>query len=117
MSRNEWVLVGVAAVCVAVALSKASLPYAVWLTVVGILVGGAITALFSWYFYKRAGDELREEAAKLRHSTDLITRGLQDLGVEYIRDEESGEFKALVVKGSALIEARRRVRRNGERER
>jgi hypothetical protein len=46
MSCNERTLIGVALLCGAVALSKASLPYTVRLTVVGVLVGGAITAVF-----------------------------------------------------------------------
>jgi hypothetical protein len=57
MSRKEWVLIVVAGVCILVASLQASLPYVAWLTVVGVLigvvVGGAITVLFSWYFYQR----------------------------------------------------------------
>lgn len=102
MSRNEWVLVAVAVACSAVASSKAVLSYSVWITVVGVLAGGAITALFSWYFYKRAGDELREEAANLRHYVNAVLSKWEREGYEVPRDPETGTPYARVRKDLVL---------------
>lgn len=38
----------------------------------GAAVGAAITWYFAWLYYRKAGDELKAEAEKLRRATDLI---------------------------------------------
>ena len=41
-------------------------------TTLSILLGGAITWLVSWIYYKRSADELRREATTLRNATNAI---------------------------------------------
>ena len=43
----------------------------------GVLIGALITWLLAWYYYKRAGDELRVEADKLQHTNEMILRWLE----------------------------------------
>lgn len=61
------------------------------------ILGNALTSLFvgsfvTWFvariYYMRAGDELRNEAARLHKTTQLILRWLENRGenVEVIRD-------------------------------
>jgi hypothetical protein len=81
-------MIGVFVVCVVVA-SVDYLPYSAWLTVLSVLVGGAISGVISWYYNKRAGDELRREAANLRHYTSVVLRVLEDAGYHVPRDPET----------------------------
>ena len=57
-------------------------------TIASILLGALITWFFSWFYYKRAGDELRREARTLRSATDAILYIQQNPGarVELQRD-------------------------------
>jgi hypothetical protein len=49
-------------------------------TLVGIVVGGLITWLVSYRYYKLAGDELRREAESLRNKSEEL-RKLQELTI------------------------------------
>ena len=105
MRRTDSVLIVVALGCFAGVLGRGVLPYSVWLTTVSLLLGGGISGLLSWYFYKRAGDELRNESAKLRRHTTLILRGLEEAGlVEYNRDDQTGEITGMVIKISGVAD-------------
>src|SRR5215203_993650 len=90
MSRKEWVLIGVATVVVAVVLGEETLPKEVWLAVVGIVVGGAITALFSWYFYQRAARELLEETSHLK-------RAMEQGGTVRFERDENGNLTRVII--------------------
>ena len=50
-------------------------------TLVGCLIGAAITWLVSYAYYKRAGDDLKWEARKLEHQTQLILPALEQGGM------------------------------------
>lgn len=58
-------------------------------TGIGVIIGGVITWVVSWYFYKKAGDELKAEAEKLKLTSDLIMYKLQypETPTEIIRDD------------------------------
>jgi hypothetical protein len=51
-------------------------------TLVGIVVGAFITWLVSYSYYKRAGDQLREEAESLRKLQALTIYALTNPGVK-----------------------------------
>lgn len=56
-------------------------------TLIGCLIGSAITWFFSWFYYKKAGDELQKEARNLKTQTQLILVALEQGGlVELQRD-------------------------------
>jgi hypothetical protein len=82
MTRTDYWLIGVLVVCVVVA----SVPRSVGLTVLSVLAGGAISGVISWYYYKRAGDELRDQAANLQHYTSVVLRVLEDAGYHVPRN-------------------------------
>lgn len=65
--------------------------------VLGIAVGALITWFCSWWYYRRAGSELRQEAAELRMLTTLVIRGLEEAGlIEVARDVEGKPTGGLV---------------------
>jgi hypothetical protein len=61
-------LIGVAALCL-FGFGVRTLSYE---AVLGVLLGAAISAGLSWYFYQQASDDLRKEAERLRHYTDAL---------------------------------------------
>ena len=48
--------------------------------IVSVFTGSAITWLFAWLYYKKAGDELKVEATRLQRTTELILRWLEASG-------------------------------------
>ncbi len=58
----------------------------------GVLIGGAITAVFSRYYYQQASNDLKAEAEKLRDANDIALRMLQTMSgggkAEVSRDEQ-----------------------------
>jgi hypothetical protein len=90
MSRTDRWLIVVLLVCVVV-VSVDYLPYSAWLTVVSVLIGGAISGLISWYYFQRAGDELQDTADKLRHYTSVVLRVLEDAGYPVTRNPDTRE--------------------------
>jgi hypothetical protein len=74
--------------------------YTVAATLVGIVFGGAITALVSWYFYGRAADELRQVAAELDDTFDTMPRILEQYRVigEVRRDEQDKLIKPQIIR-------------------
>lgn len=66
----------------------------------GILFGGLIT----WFYYKRSGDELAKEAARLRHLSTIMLNAMEDAGLVKLNRAESGEIKGRVVPLSAIFE-------------
>jgi hypothetical protein len=71
-------------------------------TILATLVGGVVTWLVAWYYYKRAGDELLAESKKLKLASDLILYKLQypDTPTQ-LRRNDSGEVVGLIVEMSA----------------
>jgi hypothetical protein len=55
---------------------------------IALLVGSSVTWIVTWWYYKRAGDELECEAARLQKINEIILRWLENegCGIEVIRD-------------------------------
>jgi hypothetical protein len=70
-------------------------------TAIGIIVGGAITWLVAWIYYKKAGDQLLAESRKLKLTTDLVLYKLQypDTPTQIKRDEH-GDVVGLIAEMS-----------------
>jgi uncharacterized membrane protein YccC len=79
MSLREWARVGVAAGLCLTLLASRLLPYDVFLALVGVLIGAVISGAISWYFYQRSANELKDEAEKLRETTEHAIRMLQTI--------------------------------------
>jgi hypothetical protein len=64
----------------------------------GVVVGGLITWGVSWHFYRKAGDELRAEAERLRRLSELVlyVQLHPDAQIEAKRDEK-GHVTGLIV--------------------
>lgn len=59
----------------------------------GVLIGGLITWAVSYYYYVRAGNELRDEATKIRRLLALQLEVDEEQGLaEFVKDEH-GEPK------------------------
>ena len=95
MSRKDLALIGVAALCLIAWLAVRLLPY-------GVLLGAAISAGLSWYFYQQASDDLRNEAEQLRretkdvqHYTDALITYLDAAGAIHPvpRDKEGNPIR------------------------
>ncbi len=74
--------------------------------IVPLLVSVAATWLFAWLFYRKAGKELREEAATIRHLSVILVNGLSNLGLLDIRRAEDGTILGL----NATVGARERIK-------
>ena len=73
-------------------------------TALGILLGGAITWIAAWYYYKRAGEELIAESRKLKLTSDLILYKLQHPDTPtQLKRNESGEVVGLTVEMTAKL--------------
>jgi hypothetical protein len=66
----------------------------------GVLLGGLIT----WFYYKRSGDELAKEAARLRHLSTVMLNAMEDAGLVKLNRDQSGEIKGRVIPLSAVFE-------------
>jgi hypothetical protein len=71
-------------------------------TIVGVIVGGLITWLVSRYFYKRAGDELRIEADRIRKLSNLICRALEQAELAEFKSDKDGGISSLYVNLKAV---------------
>ena len=69
-------------------------------TLGGILFGGLIT----WFYYKRSGNELATEAARLRRLLTIILNAMEDVAFVKLNRDQSGEIKGRVIPLSATLE-------------
>lgn len=58
-------------------------------TLIGCLIGAFITWLFSYHYYKKAGDELQREAQNLKKQTQLILVALEQGGLVELQRENN----------------------------
>lgn len=77
------------------------LPWEVDLVAVqSVLIGAGIAWLVTWWYYRRAGAELRDEAVRLRRLTTIVLNALESargLGIVLTRDA-NGEIIALTIR-------------------
>jgi uncharacterized membrane protein YccC len=112
LSRREWAWVVVAAGLCLTFLAPRLLPYDVFLALVGVLIGAAISGAISWHIYQRSSDELRQEAEKLRRLTLKLIEILAASGQIEVstRDPETGEPTSwpVGIKGGILFDVKAR---------
>ena len=68
-----------------------------YFALVSLVTGSLVTWLFAWLYFKKAGDDLRREAAQLRKKTDLIIYCLTNPGVKVSAEYVAGEVVGLNV--------------------
>lgn len=71
-------------------------------TIANILVGALITWFLARYYFKKAGNELKEEADKLRKLNILMLRALEEAGLAKFNRNENNEIIGLVINLSAV---------------
>jgi hypothetical protein len=72
-------------------------------TILSVLIGGAITWLVSWFYYRRAGRELRQEAAELRRLSALILDALETAGIAALTRDSVGRIVGITIRGTGSI--------------
>jgi len=80
-------------------------------TVVGVVVGGIISAAISYYFARKASKELRKEAGGLlretedvRHYVNALISYLEAAGtIEVVRDQAGRPIEIRIIKASAAM--------------
>jgi hypothetical protein len=66
-------------------------------------IGGAITWFVAWLYYRRAGSELRQEAAELRRLTTMILNALEAAGIAELSRDSVGQIVGITIRGRAAI--------------
>lgn len=74
--------------------------------IIGLSLGVITTWFFSWYYYKRAGDQLLLESERLRHLLKITLNILEDNGLVKLNRDDKGEPIGRVIELSAAIAAR-----------
>lgn len=69
-----------------------------------LLFGGLITWYFSRLYYKKSGDEMATEAARLRHLSTVMLNAMEDAGIVKLNRAQSGEIIGRVVELSGICE-------------
>src|SRR5687767_6926926 len=109
MSSKDLALIGVAALCLSAWLAVRLLTYGVLLSLFGVLLGAAISAGLSWYFYQQSSEDLRNEAERLRRYNEALMSYLDAAGVIQPgpRDKAGDPIPTVTTKmGAASLEAR-----------
>ncbi len=72
--------------------------------IIGIFIGGLITWYVSYFYYKKAGDQLIKESRKLKDTSDLVLYKLQYpyTETELLRDD-GGEIIGLSANMKTII--------------
>ena len=76
-----------------------------WSVLVGAAVGAAVTWLAACWYYRKAGEELRDESTKLRQATDRVLYCLTNRNAQVSAEyDESGHVSGLVVTASGVAQ-------------
>ncbi|MGH8752468.1 MAG: hypothetical protein ACREUJ_01075 [Burkholderiales bacterium] len=65
-------------------------------TIVSVLIGAAVTWLVAWCYYKRAGDELRGEAAELRKLMTMMLIAMERQGWAKLNRDAAGNITGFI---------------------
>ncbi len=83
-------------------------------TLISIFVGGLITWVAAWIYYKRAGDEFRAETALLKRAKVAVAYMLEHPEAEIkVRRDNAGNPIGLIVSASARAGGNATVRGMG----
>lgn len=66
-------------------------------TITGVIIGGLITWVVAWLYYKKAGDELKIEADRIRRLSTFICDALEQAGLTAFKRNKDGEIAAQYV--------------------
>ncbi len=69
-------------------------------TLLSVFVGAVVTWFAAWYYYRKAGRELRQEAAELRRLTTILIGGMEKAGWIKVSRDEAGNITEMTIQGS-----------------
>ena len=72
-------------------------------TLLSVAIGGAITWFVAWLYYRRAGSELRNEAAELRRLTAMVLSALEAAGLADLTRDHTGRIAGIAIRGHGSI--------------
>ena len=76
-----------------------------WSVLIGATIGAVVTWLAAWWYYRKAGNELRDESKKLRQATELVLYCLTNKDARVAaKYDESGHISGLVVVASGAAQ-------------
>jgi len=81
---------------------------------VGAAISGVITWLVSRHYYKKAGDELKQQATRLECLNKLILHGLENADVVELVRDASGKPTGITIKGGSVLVGEGRMSPRGE---
>ena len=70
-----------------------------------VLLGGLVTWLVAWWYYRRAAQELRIEAGEIRHLNTVILGSLENAGLAKLTRDDSGRITGFTVSLSGVSRA------------
>jgi hypothetical protein len=70
----------------------------------GIVLGTLSTWYVSRFYYKKSGDDLIKEAARLRHLSNIMLNAMEDAKLVRLNRDQSGEPVGRIVELSAKFE-------------
>ena len=86
--------------------------------IIPVLIGGATSGVITWlvsrHYYKKAGDELKQEATRLHRLTNLVLHGLENAGIMELVKDASGEPTGIIITGGGTIAGEGRMSSKGE---
>src|SRR5437667_10668037 len=83
-------------------------------TLISMFVGGLITWLVAWMYYKRAGDEFRAETSQLKKANRVVAYMLEHPDAEIeVRCDKEGNPTGLIVSATAGTAGKATVRGAG----
>lgn len=72
-------------------------------SIIGIVIGAIVTFGCSWYYFKRASDDLVRESKRLEFASTLILAYLQNLDAKpKVAYDEDGVPKSIVVSANMV---------------
>ena len=74
------------------------------MTVGAVLFGAVITWYVSRFYYKKSGDQLVKEAARLRHLSTIMLNAMEDAKLVRLNRDQSGEPVGQIVELSVKFE-------------
>jgi hypothetical protein len=70
-------------------------------TIIGILIGAVVTWAVAHLYYKRAGDELRNEAAELRKLMTMMLTAMEHQGWAKLSRDPNGSITGFIFEHAA----------------
>jgi hypothetical protein len=65
-------------------------------TLISLLIGSVVSWVASWFYYKRAGDELKLESEQARKLSTIMLMAMEENGWVKLKRDDSGNIRAMI---------------------